>query len=205
MTVADIQKIGSPEISKAAARNAFLAYKRGIVGEIDAQRKREYQALMRGYKAIVKGQQVIDLPQAMSAAGLQDTRERFPRLAVCRADAKACHVYMSSNGSAAFGADDRPGNIRGIKRVTSMPPSTFPAFNRDWNTQTHGRAVVPIIPANLRPRTDITNYHIVWDAVWTRDVPVDPLLVRHLAGGLYAIVAAWDLTPLERAVMRGRL
>ena len=45
---------------------------------------------------------------------------------------------------------------------------------------------------------------ILWEAEW-ETVPRDPLLLRHLAGGLYAVMASWDLTPLERAVLKGRL
>jgi hypothetical protein len=48
-------------------------------------------------------------------------------------------------------------------------------------------------------------YHVLWDAVWTPEPPIDPLLLKHCGGSLYAIVAAWDLTPLEQAVMRGRI
>ncbi len=33
----------------------------------------------------------------------------------------------------------------------------------------------------------------------------DPLLLRQIGGDLYAIMAQWDLTELERLVMRGRI
>jgi hypothetical protein len=61
------------------------------------------------------------------------------------------------------------------------------------------------VPPRLHPRGKLANYHILWDAVWTPAPPKDPLLLRHLAGQLYAIVGQWDLTPLEQAVLRGRL
>lgn len=35
--------------------------------------------------------------------------------------------------------------------------------------------------------------------------PGDPLLLKHLAGTLYAVLAVWDLTELERAVFGGRM
>lgn len=203
MTVAEIQRIGAPEISKADARQAFLAYKRGILSETDATRKREYEALMRGYRAIARGQTVLDLHVAMRSAGLQaDTH--LPRLAICRADAKKCHVLMRFDGGAQFGADARPGWMRSnTRRRVELPAGIFDRRAREWNSD--AEALVPIIPPQLRPKSDLGNYHIIWDAVWHKAAPVDPLLVRHLQGSLYAIVAAWDLTPLERAVLMGRL
>jgi hypothetical protein len=32
----------------------------------------------------------------------------------------------------------------------------------------------------------------------------DPYLLRHLHGDAYAVLAEWDLTPLEQLVMTGR-
>jgi hypothetical protein len=59
---------------------------------------------------------------------------------------------------------------------------------------------VPLIPPRLRPAGDLSNYHILWEANWQAP-PTDPLLLRHLSGPLYAVLACWDLTPIERAVM----
>jgi hypothetical protein len=176
MTVAEIQRIGSPDISKADARQAFLAYKRGILNETDTVRKREYEALMRGYRAIAQGQQVLDLHQAMHGAGLQPGT--FPKLAICRADAKKCSVYLGHDGSAVFAADKDARWVydRERKNVVRLPADTF-------ERRTSSGTAEALVPT----------------------APVDPLLVRHLQGSLYAIVAAWDLTPLERAVLMGRL
>ena len=74
---------------------------------------------------------------------------------------------------------------------------------REWALE--ASAIVPIVPAGLHPGPALSNYHILWDAVWTPEPPRDPLLLKHLAGSLYAIVAHWDLSPLERAVLAGRL
>lgn len=34
--------------------------------------------------------------------------------------------------------------------------------------------------------------------------PGDPALLKHMGGDLYAILAVWDLSPLERAVLAGK-
>lgn len=79
-----------------------------------------------------------------------------------------------------------------------MPFNTFPI-----NGGKTSRARVPFIPPQHRPRFRLDRYHLLWDAVWEQALPVDPLLLKHLDGPFYAVLAAWDLTPLEQAVMRG--
>ena len=221
MTVADIERIGSPQISRAEARKAYLAYKRAVLTAARPEERHEYEGLWRGYKAIAAGKQVIDLAQTMQAAGVQpDTL--YPRLAICRADARICRVMLHGDGGALF-LDEATRWRRAVRRRTILPAGTFPAFTMQWNQgrgstrysplghlerpawSTEATALVPIVPPHLNPRGSLGNYHTLWDAVWTPAPPKDPLLLRHLAGFLYAIVAQWDLSELERAVMRGRL
>ena len=64
-------------------------------------------------------------------------------------------------------------------------------------------AIVPSIPPLHRPHDSLENYWLLWEAEWTRP-PVDPALLKHLGLNLYAVLAVWDLTPLEQAVLRGR-
>jgi hypothetical protein len=86
------------------------------------------------------------------------------------------------------------------------------------------RAVVPPVPPHLRPmhtkgfaagsqwrqvrvQSDLSRYHVLWEAEWELDrtvPPGDPALLKHLGGTLYAVVAQWDLTPVEAAVLAGR-
>lgn len=113
-------------------------------------------------------------------------------------------------------------NSRAWKRRVTLPVNTFPRFAVQWNQgqteryrpggikerdhwKPEATAVVPIVPPRLHPRAALSNYHILWDAIWTPAPPKDPMLLRRLAGHLYAIVAIWDLTSLEQAVLRGRL
>ena len=216
MTVADLERIGAPTIDRTAARRAYVEYREAVLHEADAARKREYDGLMRGYRAIARGQQVLDLAQAMQAAGLQEATF-YPRLAICRADATWCRLRMEEDGSAVFSADNA--GDRAWTRQVRCAAGTFPTYTRHWRPEIFGyarnngtvrwsseaQAMVPLVPPALKPRAHLANYHILWDAVWTAAPPVDPLLLRHLAGELYAIVAAWDLSPLEQAVLRGRL
>jgi len=64
--------------------------------------------------------------------------------------------------------------------------------------------MVPPVPPGLRPASAIGNYHVLWEAEWERVAPADPALLKHIGGDLYAVLAVWDLTELERAVLAGR-
>lgn len=66
-------------------------------------------------------------------------------------------------------------------------------------------ALVPLVPAPIRPRGALDGYRILFEPKWEPVPPVDPMLLKHLHGALYVVLAHWDLTPLERAVLAGRL
>lgn len=221
MTVNEIARIGAPEITRQDARKAYLEYKRAVLTAARPEERKEYEGLWRGYKAIAAGQQVIDLLQTFKASGVQEDT-LYPCLAICRAHARICRVSMESNGSAVF-MDDARRWSPGTKHRLKLPVGTLPPYQTRWDTtsgttryQINGTlerqrwssdaiAIVPIVPPRLHPRAALEHYHILWDAVWTPAPPKDPLLLRHLGGQLYAIVAHWDLTPLEQAVLAGRL
>ena len=64
--------------------------------------------------------------------------------------------------------------------------------------------MVPIVPPQLRPHWGLHNYHILWEADWQKVPPRDPALLERIGGDLYAVLAVWDLTELERAVLAMR-
>ena len=60
------------------------------------------------------------------------------------------------------------------------------------------------MPPHLRP-DDLSKYFVLWEAEWTAKAPVDPMLLSRVNETMFAIVAQWDLTPLEQRVLEGRL
>jgi len=175
----------------------------------DAVRERhsdEYSAIMHGYKALSKGYALLDLGEVMKRAGL-DAYQR-PRLAIARATGQHVYCRVAIDGRAQFCIrhdwyrSSRHCCISFPKGTFSPQNSTHEKWERTWHQE--AKAILPLIPAALRPKASLENYHILWEAEW-ESVPRDPLLLRHLSGMLYAVMANWDLTSLERAVLRGRL
>lgn len=150
--------------------------------------------VMMTARAISQGKAVIDVKVAIQNAGL-DTRSR-PRLAMARADWSRvrCEVWPR-DGHVHF-TDAIKGWNRTHKRYTY--------HDLKWNPSTEryvgGQAIVPVIPPTIRPARNLEKYSILFEAEWEAP-PVDPYLLRHLGGSLYVVLAAWNLTPIERAVL----
>lgn len=174
------------------ARAAYHQYR----ALVDSGRgTREDRAVMLGYKAMASGKAVIDLHDVMRAGGL-DERGR-PKLAFGAANWVQCYWQGFRDGSLTFSSSRRYIHHKSYAR--KFPPGTLPdvvAYEQWW-------CVVPTIPPSVRPR-NLSAYYLLWEAAW-QNVPTDPMLLRHLDGSLYVVLAVWDLSPLECAVLKRRL
>lgn len=192
-----------------AARDAYMAAARRSRSALD-------RALAQSYKAIAEGSSLIDIEATMRETPLHDNG--LPKLAIVRADFKEVFLKMESDGSAVmagsqlFAEGGRVKTRAGTARI-ELPPKTFaienPATGERWPYKHFGdvhRAPVPHIPPQFRPADAYANYHILWEVdVWERIAPKDPLLLRRITGQIYAIVAQWNLTDLERLIMDASL
>lgn len=181
------------------AQEKFIEYRDAV----RQHNRKEDAELMRGFRALAKGQKLIDVHDAMKFSGLNEKNQ--PKLAICRAD--AVHCWFKGNrtfGGGTFTSKDRtawdwkPTKSNDVR----FPAKTFPVFS-DSEDRIH-RAIVPSIPPRLRPQIAYSKLHILWEAEW-ETVPTDPMLLRHLGGALYVVLACWDLTDLEKAVLKRAL
>jgi hypothetical protein len=188
------------EMTPAAAREAFNNYQKAVRADRPGVRqawKKEDEALMRGYKALMKGTRVLDIRRVMQLVGLRP--DGYPKLAICRSHLVKCRVQMYSNGVAEFDDDSWQPSKRNTVRLQE---DTFPRYN---GYRKNATTLVPLVPPQLRPKHKIENYHTLWEVEeWKPVPPRDPMLLRHLGGYLYAVLAVWDLTDLERAVLGTR-
>lgn len=164
-----------------------------------------------GYKAAARGLPIIRLSETVAAGGYFDYG--LPRIAVIRANVQTCYVYREHNGdntdfvftdaNEGWHQDRNRGAL--VNRRTVRVTVPFDDSHRNTRRGHWGAAstIVPIIPPRYRPRRRrLRGFHILWEVEqWENIVPRDPALLRHIAGDLWAVHAAWDLTDLERAVL----
>jgi hypothetical protein len=185
------------KMDRSEARELYEKYRAATYfgGPIDKE-------IARTYRLIGQGKVIIRALESIKAAGLDE--EGLPKLAIIRADAAKCHLGLGRDGSARFANNDGTYWSRRLRNKWEcrLPPGTFPPRQHSLDTR---EAIVPIVPAHLRPKADIANYHILWEADWHM-VPRDPLLLRRLSkGDLWLVVAAWELTEVERAALQARV
>lgn len=191
------------ELDAAEAHRLYKEYQQHRHFETPIDRE-----IKRTYREIAKGKTVIKALESIVAAGVH--ADGTPKLGLVRADQSRCILRREFDGSFALSA---PGyenkSVAAADMRFRFPAGSLPEMkdlkghNGWWQPR---EAVVPIIPLHLRPRTGLHTYHILWEAKWNRTVPVDPFLLRRLGkGDLWLVVAAWDLTEVERAALSARV
>jgi hypothetical protein len=184
------------------AHTAYLHYRKALV---DKRATRDDKMLLRGLRAVLRGQKVIDVNLAIGTGG-RDMWGR-PRLAIGRADWPFVQLHGRVEGfqfSSRTGTWGRPPRGEVVVPETSFAP--VPAdVRRAMQIQT-ARAQTPSIPPQFRPADGtLADHHLLFEAVWQPAPTRDPLLLKHIDGPFYVVLAAWDLTPLEQAILRMKL
>lgn len=186
-------------VTREKARELMKAYR-----DHRSAQTPEDRAIERAYREIASGRVLIRALESIKTAGLDELGR--PKLAIVRADHKRVRMSISPSSGASFQPMTfTPGRGRWSSArwaTTAHHPLTVPDLRSAQYV--NAEAVVPLIPVHLRPQTALDNYHILWEADW-HAVPVDPMLLRRLGGDLWIVVAAWDLTEVERAVMASRV
>lgn len=201
-------KLDAITMDKKAAQRAFIEYRNAV----RSRHSEEDAEIMRGYKALAKGQQLISLRGAIAAGGFVNVSRgtstwEMPRIAIARADGKWCWFDRSTDGSAEFRTrrdNNRPWRVPKADRVT-LPRGSLPQLAYERCSKNNVRAMVPIVPPALRPKFALSGYHVLFEAEWEPVAPKDPALLKHIGGDLYAVLAVWDLTEIERAVLQKRV
>ncbi len=181
---------------------AKLAEYQAVIRE---ERSAQDEALAAGYRAAARGLKLIRLSEAVQRGGFFDNC--LPRIAVCRADATQCAVRWSGD-DLLFADGDSWGRNRSARvnaDTVRVTVADRPDFYRRGGVRWSGTTVVPLVPPRYRPRRPrLSRCHILWEVEsWSPEPPRDPALIRHIRGDLWSVLAVWDLTELERAVLAG--
>lgn len=171
-----------------------------------SQRTDEDDALLSLYTSVAKhGARVISLAAAFRQTGLNELGQ--PKLAIAQADwSKVFYRRTGWSNSAAdaslYGAEFDHLNSwsrtsQRNRRVVRLSPGAFVTRPVE-----HLSTLVPYVPADVRPKFHLRNYHILFEVEkWTVEMPVDPFLLKHIMGDTYAVIAEWELTELEASLL----
>lgn len=171
----------------------------------------EDESLKKAYGAIAAGKRVFNMNTVLRDAGLFEGTH-MPKIAIVRADAQTVsfrHHWRGNNQCRFIG-------YVGQKEIESnhtiFSTTLFgQKINDDWRRAQdiweigQYRAVVPFVPPRFRP-AKLEEYFIMWEPIWKKVPPApDPFLLKPLGSGLFAVVAQWDMTPLEQSILEGRI
>lgn len=161
------------------------------------------EEIRRTYRLISEGKVIIQALESVARAGLDE--DGWPKLAIARADQTKTICTISRDGSATMAPTSWIRRHNGVSTINfQWKAGTFTGRhdNRSW----HAEAYLPLIPIAVRPKRGIENYTVLWEAEWTGKVPFDPLLLRRIGrADLWLVVAAWELTEIERAALSTRV
>ena len=184
-------------VDRNAARVAFSEYRAAFQkshDELDAE-------LMRGYKALATGQQLIRLSETILRGGFDEVGR--PKLAIARADETIITFERHASRLILYPTTTRTRVPDRRFNITTTAPVASSIWGGSWVAR------LPIVPPRLRPVPKMLNYHLLWEAEWYQPraavrAPRDPALLKRIGGDLFAVLAVWDLTDLERAVLEMR-
>lgn len=160
------------------------------------------------YEELAKGAILLQLSRAIQHGGFFESG--CPKLAIARADRREVEfrwwkysttsVFDSSNEFKLSRRNFRSSLVRNVD------------LGRETEKHITAYALVPMVPADVRPATgQLKDWHILWEVDHWHSRPQsmrasrDPMLLRHISGDLYAVIAHWDLTPIEQAILEGAM
>jgi hypothetical protein len=151
------------------------------------------RVLRKAARKIAEGARLIDLCTVINDAGFHSWST--PRLAVAPVEAQEVSVAFKDQCIwFRTGAKNYKGP--GI----AIP---HPGYVNEATTQ------VPYIPPRIRSLVRPGDL-VLWETQpedWSveRPIPLDPAILRHVAGYLCEVIVTWDLTPLEASAIRAEL
>lgn len=186
------------EMPTEIAQRKYDEYRGFTLAELDETE----QILKRSYRYLADGKKMFNLYEVMRHAGID--HEFKPRLAIARADWRRVFFRGWESGSGTFTPDGQAWR-KVLNQDLPCIKGTFPSEVKAWDQWKRLASVVPEIPLVLRPPKALSNYHILFEPQWESLPKTDPILCKRLSPNMFVILAAWDLTDLELAVMEGTL
>lgn len=205
-------------LNKDEALEKFNEYKSAL----RVSRSQHDRMMKAVYGALSEGLGVINPRAAILKAGVEPINWH-PRLAISRADRDTVFFRREHWANTAFFSSSERFFLRQSNKAAQAKRDQFAlgegelprVADADRWSDAHPlyeetvKATVPIIPPEHRPTTgSLGDYSILWEVEkWEalprpQRAPGDPMLLKPLAQtGLYAVMAHWDLTEIEKMVL----
>lgn len=161
------------------------------------------QAMMAIYDAVIAGEKIVKLQEIFNSGDIYRMVDK-PKVVLAPATAESV-TYTRTTArrrrkddlrvSSAFTAGKWE-----LKLTEDMAVDTFSTRV----TEVTATALAPLIPPPHRGTTEDGDL-LLWEPVWLHSkevvVNADPAILRPLSHGLYRVIAAWDLTPVESMML----
>ncbi len=198
----DVSTIAMP------VKEAEKAYEEYV--EVVKTRNETYlKDLKRVYHALKQGQKVIDILEAFKKTGVNKNIE--PCLAISKSGMNQVYFHKERDGGGMF-TDRRDTWSKELVADVRLPSETFALWETEKNSFDRNEIIkpilttnVPIIPVHLLPKGDLNNYYTLWEVDEWRVTAAtsDPYLLKRINYNTFVVLAEWDVTPVEKIVMRG--
>lgn len=178
--------------------------------ELEKQKStKEFREFKQIYHQLSKGKAVLDLFETIKKVGVNADGE--PRIAIAPANAPACWFRKIEQTQGRFQSSESLWRYSTPESI-QVPKGTFPSWKRTENNdiiRSLIKAPRPSIPPEVSAKVGVSlryPYYVLWEVEkWEPEPPRDPLLLRRVSNNIFVLIAKWNLTKLERAVMRGRI
>lgn len=160
--------------------------------------REQYKILKRAYYELKQGHTIIDIYKAFEITGTFP--DGYPRLAIAKADLDKVMFKGSGWNRRAGGFYKSRDAVHAQILIPSLTQKWI-----DWR-----ETLVPSIPPEFYPENNLNRYYILWEVEqggWKQipAPPGDPLLLKRISKNLFAVMAAWELTDLEKAALKSAL
>lgn len=181
---------------------------------VKEREEKSLEILKQASYHLSQGRKVLNIYDSILRGGVDENKE--PKLAIGRADWGTVFFTKHRGKSGAFGSA-RVGSNWGKVDSVRLPINYF---DEEWEIEDSTKSwsepkrptiksAIPLIPAELMPKGKLNNYYILFEVGrWEEDlsrrrVGDDPLLLRRLSENMFVVLAMWDVSPLEKAVLEG--
>lgn len=164
-----------------------------------------YKDMKKVYNQLKGGRKVIDINSVFEKSGINSLLQ--PKLAIARIALKEIYFHYHRSGRLRFSHSSWDGSSQSGDVLMNgvLPNQTEESFGKYTHSKT-GKAPVPLVPPQFLPKRITNDLYVLWEVKeWEMVPPKDPYLLKRITKNMFVVLAAWDLTELERAVMKGRM